>query len=65
MSNEIRPLLSLVIPAYNEANRLPSTLERIVEHRHLWNFPSEIIVVVEPSEDRTLALAENAANRPL
>jgi dolichyl-phosphate beta-glucosyltransferase len=61
MSNEIRPLLSLVIPAYNEANRLPSTLERIVEHRHLWNFPSEIIVVVEPSEDRTLALAENAA----
>lgn len=61
MSNEIRPLLSLVIPAYNEAIRLPATLQRIQDHRRLWSFPSEIIIVVEPSEDRTLALAENAA----
>ncbi len=61
MSNEIRPLLSLVIPAYNEANRLPATLQRICEHRRSWNFRNEIIIVVEPSEDGTLGLAEAAA----
>ncbi|MBV9105805.1 MAG: glycosyltransferase family 2 protein [Verrucomicrobia bacterium] len=61
MSNQIRPLLSLVIPAYNEADRLPATLRRIEEHRRSWDFSSEIIIVVEPSEDGTLALAENAA----
>jgi dolichyl-phosphate beta-glucosyltransferase len=61
MSNEIRPLLSLVIPAYNEANRLPATLQRIRVHQRSWNFPNEIIIVVEPSEDGTLTLAEEAA----
>jgi dolichyl-phosphate beta-glucosyltransferase len=61
MSKQIRPLLSLVIPAYNEAKRLPATIHRIVEHRLSWNFPNEIIIVVEPSEDGTLALAERAA----
>jgi dolichyl-phosphate beta-glucosyltransferase len=61
MSNEIRPLLSLVIPAYNEAGRLPATIRRIEKHRRSWNFYSEIIIVVEPSEDETLALAESAA----
>jgi len=61
MSNQIRPLLSLVIPAYNEAERLPATFQRIQEHRRLWNYSYEIIIVVEPSEDGTLALAENAA----
>ena len=61
MSNQIRPLLSLVIPAYKEAERLPATLQRIQEHRLSWNFSSEIIVVVEPSEDGTLVLAEKVA----
>jgi dolichyl-phosphate beta-glucosyltransferase len=61
MSNQIRPLLSLVIPAYNEAERLPATLERIQEHRRSWTFSNEIIVVVEPGQDGTLALAENVA----
>jgi dolichyl-phosphate beta-glucosyltransferase len=61
MSNEIRPLLSLVIPAYNEADRLPATLQRIREHRLSWNFRNEVIIVVEPSEDGTLSLAEEAA----
>src|SRR3984957_16390341 len=60
MSNQIRPLLSLVIPAYKEADRLPTTLQRIEKHRRSWNFSSEILIVVEPSEDRTLALAEYA-----
>ncbi|MBV8173097.1 MAG: glycosyltransferase family 2 protein [Verrucomicrobia bacterium] len=61
MSKQIRPLLSLVIPAYNEAKRLPDTIRRIQEHRPSWNFPIEVTIVVEPSEDETLALAQNAA----
>jgi dolichyl-phosphate beta-glucosyltransferase len=61
MSNQIRPLLTLVIPAYDEADRLPATLRRLQEHRRSWNFSNEIIVVVEPSQDGTLILAENAA----
>ena len=61
MSNQIRPLLSLVIPAYNEANRLPDTLQRIQEHRRSWKFRNEVIIVVEPSDDGTLSLAEEAA----
>jgi dolichyl-phosphate beta-glucosyltransferase len=60
MSNQIRPLLSLVIPAYNEAERLPATLQRIQAHRRSWNFSHEIIIVVEPSEDGTLGLVESA-----
>jgi dolichyl-phosphate beta-glucosyltransferase len=60
MSNQIRPLLSLIVPAYNEAGRLPETIQRIKKHSRSWNFPIEVIVAVEPSEDRTLALAENA-----
>jgi len=60
MSNQIRPLLSLVIPAYNEAGRLPATLQRIQEHRRSWNFSNESIIVGAPSEDGTLGLVERA-----
>ena len=60
MSKQIRPLLSIIVPAYNEADRLPDTILRIQKHSRSWNFPIEVIVVVEPSEDRTFALAENA-----
>ena len=60
MSNQIRPLLSLIVPAYNEADRLPDTIQRIQKHSRSWKFPIEVIVVVEPSEDQTLALAESA-----
>jgi dolichyl-phosphate beta-glucosyltransferase len=60
MSKQIRPHMSLVIPAYNEANRLPSTLRQIEAHRETWKFPHEVVIVVEPSDDETLKLAEGA-----
>jgi len=60
MSKQIRPLLSLVIPAYNEAHRLPATLGQIRDRRSAWDFDFEIIVVVEPSTDGTYAMAEAA-----
>jgi dolichyl-phosphate beta-glucosyltransferase len=61
MSNENRPHLSLVVPAYNEQERLPSTFQQIREHISRWKFPFELVVVVEPSEDKTLELASREA----
>jgi dolichyl-phosphate beta-glucosyltransferase len=60
MSNYNRPSVSIVIPAYNEANRLPETLRKLEEHYSSSNLAVEIVISVEPSTDGTLALAEAA-----
>lgn len=55
-----RPALSLVIPAYNEERRLPTSLRDI--QAFFGRFPAsalEIIVVIEKSTDRTLELARS------
>lgn len=54
--------LSIIIPAYNEENRLPATLDRVVEWicgRKLAF--SELIVVDDGSRDQTAAVAEQRA----
>jgi dolichyl-phosphate beta-glucosyltransferase len=61
MSIQIPPLLTLVIPAFNEAARLPQSLVELKKHGDGWDFPYEILVVVEPSSDETLDLAKTAA----
>jgi dolichyl-phosphate beta-glucosyltransferase len=61
MSIQIPPVLTLVIPAFNEAARLPQSLVELQRHSSGWDFPYEIIVVVEPSSDHTLELAKTAA----
>lgn len=51
--------LSVVIPAYNEARRLPATLTEVVRYlsnRPAW-LPAEILVVDDGSKDRTLEVA--------
>ncbi len=48
-----RPFLSVIIPAYNEANRLPITLIDVDRHLADQNFSYEIIVALSPSEDDT------------
>jgi glycosyltransferase involved in cell wall biosynthesis len=48
-----RPFLSVVIPAWNEAGRLPLTLVDIDRHLSAQDFTSEIIVVLSPSVDNT------------
>jgi dolichyl-phosphate beta-glucosyltransferase len=58
MSTQILPHLSLVVPAYNEARRLPNTLRELREYCGRWAFLFEVIIVVEPSADETLALAQ-------
>lgn len=54
------PDLSIVIPAYNEATRLPITLQRIqqyIEHRQLC---AEIIIADDGSDDDTTARVESS-----
>jgi dolichyl-phosphate beta-glucosyltransferase len=58
MSTQILPHLSLVVPAYNEARRLPNTLRELHDYCGRWAFSFEVIIVVEPSTDETLALAQ-------
>src|SRR5438094_60314 len=58
------PEVSLVIPAFNEARRLPESLRVIVEFCDAAPWPCEVIVVVEKSTDETLDHARQAvANR--
>jgi len=54
--------ISIVIPAYNEQNRLPDTLRRIADYlRHGdWAF-HEILVVDDGSKDATARVAEEFA----
>jgi dolichyl-phosphate beta-glucosyltransferase len=52
------PELSVVIPAYNEAARLPPTLQRICGYLRSQGRPFEIVVVDDGSSDGTAAVAE-------
>ncbi len=53
-----KPYLSVIIPAYNEAKRLPLTLIDIDKHLAAVNFDYEIIVVDNNSSDATLEIAQ-------
>jgi dolichyl-phosphate beta-glucosyltransferase len=59
VASEIR--LSVVIPAYNEVSRLPSTLEAITAYlaRRGELLPAEIIVVDDGSSDATATVAKD------
>lgn len=57
--------LSVVIPAYNEAERLPPTLRRVREYLETWGGSYEILVVDDGSKDETVARAEAAGVRVL
>ena len=51
-------LLSVVIPAYNEAPRLGRTLDRVLAYLNEQQYESELIVVDDGSQDETVAVAE-------
>lgn len=53
-----RPFLSVIIPAYNEASRLPLTLIDIDRNLASQDFESEIIVVISQSTDATVDIVK-------
>jgi len=57
----LNPFLSIVIPAYNEENRLPSTLEQVFHFLKKQPFSAEIIVVENGSDDQTFEIAQQFA----
>lgn len=52
-----RPYLSVVIPAYNEARRLPSTLQSVLDHLDDQDYDANVIVVDDGSTDGTADVA--------
>ncbi len=57
------PLLSIVIPAHNEENRLPRSLEQVFAFLDGQAYESEVLVVENGSTDRTLEIAQDFARR--
>ncbi len=53
--------LSIIVPAYNEAERLPATLEALRTFLGTRSWRPEIIVADDGSTDRTVAVAEAVA----
>lgn len=63
MFNSNRVHLSVIIPAYNEENRLRKTLIEIDKYLRKQPYRSEILVVNSASEDGTAELVENLIPR--
>lgn len=54
-------MLSVIIPAYNEAQRLPPTLDRARRYLDAQDEAYEVIVVDDGSRDETAQVADDAA----
>lgn len=59
----MNPFFSIVIPAHNEENRLPGTLDQIFRFLAGQSFTYEVIVVENGSSDRTYEIAKEFASR--
>ncbi len=55
--------LSIVVPAYNEAQRLPPTLDRLARFLATLPLRSEIVVVDDGSQDDTCGVVERAVSQ--
>ena len=59
---QIKDSLSVIIPAYNEEERIAATLRKIDDFLHLFAPTSEIIVVNDGSSDRTAQIVTSFKN---
>jgi dolichyl-phosphate beta-glucosyltransferase len=57
------PLLSIIIPAYNEEKRLPVTLEQVATFIQQQPYPAELLLIENGSRDRTLEIGQQFAAR--
>lgn len=57
-----RPFLSVIVPAFNEEQRLPSTLESIREYLCNQPYEAELIIVDDGSDDRTVEVVKSFTN---
>jgi dolichyl-phosphate beta-glucosyltransferase len=55
--------LSVIIPAHNEENRLPDTMEQVQRFLEGQPFTFEIVIVENGSADKTLEVAQGFAQR--
>jgi len=60
---EENPFLSVIIPALNEEERLPATLEQVFDFLGRQTYTFEVLVVENGSTDRTLDIAQGFARR--
>lgn len=59
------PYLSIIIPAYNEEDRLPRTLPQVVHFIEAQDYGVEVIIVNNNSQDKTRQIADKlAAEKP-
>ena len=59
----MNPYFSLVIPAYNEQDRLPGSLEQIFRFLEPQSFRSEVLVIENGSTDNTFRIAQDYARQ--
>ena len=59
----MNPYFSIVIPAYNEQNRLPSSLEQIFHFLQQQSFTSEVLVIENGSTDNTFQIVQEYARK--
>jgi glycosyltransferase involved in cell wall biosynthesis len=55
--------LSIIIPAYNEEQRLPGTLDKVAAFLSAQTYSYEVLVIENGSRDRTLEIAMDYAER--
>ena len=60
---EVAAVISVVVPAFNERERIPATLERLREYLDAAGEEYEVIVADDGSTDDTVAFVEVAAER--
>lgn len=63
MSQKSQPYLSIILPAHNEEQRLPETLQQVNQFIQSQSYAIEIVIVENASKDRTLDIAREFASQ--